>query len=86
MKCEIKEDYTSLKNAKLGAMFKVVKIHDNLGLNMLRRLGDLGIVEGTEISVLKKSFLGKTLLVRLNGYTLSFRDNIAKIIEVKKVG
>ena len=86
MKCENKESYTSLKSAGLNTRFKVVKVHENLGLNMLRRLGDLGIVEGTEISVLKKSFLGETLLVSLNGYTLSFRDNIAKIIEVKKVG
>ncbi len=85
MKCDVKENYTSLKSANLNTKFKVVKVHENLGINMLRRLGDLGIVEGTEISVLKKSFLGKTLLVSLNGYTLSFRDNIAKIIEVKKV-
>ena len=85
MKCDIKESYLSLKAANLNTKFKVVKIHEDLGLNMLRRLGDLGIVKGTEISVLKKSFLGKTLLISLNGYTLSFRDNIAKIIEVKKV-
>ena len=86
MKCKFDENYFSLKQAKLGEKFKVVKIHNNLGLNMYRRLGDLGIVEGIDICVLKKSFLGKTLLVSLNGYTLSFRDNIAKIIEVKKVG
>ena len=63
---------------------KVTKISGKLGNNMLRRLGDLGIVEGTNITVLKKSFLGKTLLVSLNGYTLSFRDSIAEIIEVEQ--
>lgn len=63
---------------------KVTKINSKLGSNMLRRLGDLGIVEGTNITVLKKSFLGKTLLVSLNGYTLSFRDSIAEIIEVEQ--
>ncbi len=85
MKCKMVDEYLSLKQARLGEKFKVVKIHNDLGINMYRRLGDLGIVEGVDICVLKKSFLGKTLLVSLNGYTLSFRDNIAKIIEIKKV-
>lgn len=82
---KLKNEFLSLKNAEVNQKFKVVKVHSLLGENMVRRLCDLGIVEGTKIEVLKKSFLGKTFLVSLNGYTLSFRDAIAKIIEVKKV-
>jgi len=81
MKCQ---ENLTLKNATLNEEFIVVKIDDKLGLNMVRRLGDLGVYEGTNIKILKKSFLGKTFLVSLNGYTLSFRDSIAKIIEVKR--
>ncbi len=83
MKCE-ESCVHNLKKAPLGKEMKVTKINSKLGSNMLRRLGDLGIVEGTNITVLKKSFLGKTLLVSLNGYTLSFRDSIAEIIEVEQ--
>ena len=80
-----KEEFSTLKNASLNQDLKVVKIYKNLGSNIIRRLCDLGIYEGADIKILKKSFFGKTFLVSLNGYTLSFRDNIAKIIEVKKV-
>lgn len=84
MKCDEKDVHT-LKKAPLGENMIVTKIDDTLGTSMLRRLGDLGIVEGTNITVIKKSFLGKTLLVSLNGYTLSFRDTVAEIIKVKEV-
>ena len=80
-----KEEFSTLKNASINQALKVVKIYESLGSSMIRRLCDLGVYEGADIKILKKSFLGKTFLVSLNGYTLSFRDNIAKIIEVKKV-
>ncbi len=80
MKCK----RNTLKFAKQNAICEVVGV-ETQNQNIVRRLGDFGIVKGTKITVLKRSFLNKTLLVSLNGYTLSFRDAIAELIEIREV-
>lgn len=47
------------------------------------RLMELGIVKGTQIKVIKKSALKKTLLVVFNSMCFTLKDNLAKEIEVK---
>ena len=49
-----------------------------------RRLSELGFYQGVNVKVVCFSALKKTLLVQLQGYTLSLRSSVAEIVKVKK--
>lgn len=49
------------------------------------RLLELGFTSGTQIGVLKKSVLGKTLLVKIRGYVIAIKQDLAKTIIVERI-
>lgn len=71
----------SLSNAKLNTMCVIKKISiKNEKIKI--RLMELGLVEGCEIYVSKKSLLKKTLLVNFCSSCFTLKENLAKDIEV----
>lgn len=71
----------TLKEAKVGETFKVVKIHGEGALK--RRVMDMGITKGVEIYVRKVAPLGDPLEINLRGYELSLRRADAEMVEVE---
>lgn len=62
----------------------IVDFVDAKNVSLCRRLTELGFIKGAELKIIQFSALKKTLLVEIEGYTLSLRANIASIIKVKK--
>ena len=71
----------TLKNAKVGATVKVVKVHGEGALR--RRIMDMGITKGVEIYVRKVAPLGDPIEVNVRGYELSLRKADAQMIETE---
>ena len=70
----------TLKEAKVGATVKVVKVHGEGAVK--RRIMDMGITKGTEIFVRKVAPLGDPLELTVRGYELTIRRQDAEIIEI----
>ena len=63
---------------------KTVKVKKLLGEGPLkRRIMDMGILKGTEITVVKIAPIGDPIEVNLRGYDLSIRKSEAANIEVE---
>jgi len=58
-------------------------IDKSYNLKIFRRLAELGIIKGEKITLLKKSFLNKTLLIKIKGYALLISSEIANQILIK---
>ncbi len=71
----------TLKDIKVGKSAKVVKLHGEGALR--RRIMDMGITKGVEITVRKLAPLGDPMELRVRGYELSLRRADAEIIEVE---
>ena len=71
----------TLKNAKVGATVKVVKVHGEGALR--RRIMDMGITKGVEIYVRKVAPLGDPIEVNVRGYELSLRKADAGMVVVE---
>jgi len=71
----------TLKDVKVGGRVKVVKVHGEGALR--RRIMDMGITKGVEISVRKVAPLGDPLEITVRGYELSLRKEDAELIEVE---
>ena len=71
----------TLKNVKVGATVKVVKLHGEGPVR--RRIMDMGITKGVTIYVRKVAPLGDPIEVRVRGYELSLRKADAEMIEVE---
>ncbi|MBE6665087.1 MAG: ferrous iron transport protein A [Clostridia bacterium] len=71
----------TLKQVKIGKSAKVVKVHGEGALK--RRIMDMGITKGVEISVRKVAPLGDPLEITVRGYELSLRKEDAEMIEVE---
>ena len=71
----------TLKNAKVGQTVKVVKVHGEGALR--RRIMDMGITKGVEISVRKVAPLGDPLELTVRGYELTLRKADAEMVEVQ---
>ena len=71
----------TLRQAKIGETVKVVKLHGEGALK--RRIMDMGITKGVEITVRKVAPLGDPVEVNVRGYELSLRKADADMIEVK---
>lgn len=69
----------SLDKAPLG---QTVKVRGILGSNVKRRLMDMGIVPGLEISVEGRAPLGDPIEVLVRGYKLTLRKNEAESVLV----
>ena len=70
----------TLKQAKVGETVKVVKLHGEGATK--RRIMDMGITRGVEVTVRKLAPLGDPIEVTVRGYELSIRKADAENIEV----
>ena len=71
----------TLKEAKVGSMVKVVKLHGEGAVK--RRIMDMGITRGVEVYIRKVAPLGDPVEVNVRGYELSLRKADAEMIEVE---
>ncbi len=71
----------TLRNAKIGATVRVVRLHGEGAVK--RRIMDMGITKGVEIYVHKVAPLGDPIEVTVRGYELSLRKADADMIEVE---
>ncbi len=71
----------TLKDVKIGDKAKVTKIGGEGAIK--RRIMDMGITKGTEISVRKVAPLGDPIEITVRGYELSLRKADAEMIEVE---
>ncbi|MDD3397812.1 MAG: FeoA family protein [Clostridia bacterium] len=86
IKCSFLEknsDFT-LNLAKLNKKYIISGLNKNYDLKYLKRISQLGFISGEKVSVLRKSFLNKTLLVKIKGYTLLLGVEIAMLIKIKE--
>ncbi|MBQ6707925.1 MAG: ferrous iron transport protein A [Clostridia bacterium] len=70
----------TLKDVKIGATVKVVKLHGEGAIK--RRIMDMGITKNTEIYVRKVAPLGDPIEIYIRGYELTLRKADAEMIEV----
>lgn len=70
----------TLKDAQVGDTVVVSKLHGEGAVK--RRIMDMGITRGTEITVRKVAPLGDPMELNLRGYELSVRKADAEMIEV----
>ena len=70
----------TLKDVKIGKKAKVVKLYGEGAIK--RRIMDMGITKGVEITVHKAAPLGDPIQITVRGYELSLRKADAEMIEV----
>ena len=71
----------TLKEVKVGEVISVVKLHGEGATK--RRIMDMGITKGTQLTVRKVAPLGDPIEVNVRGYELSLRKADAAMIEVQ---
>ena len=71
----------TLRDASIGETVKVVKLHGEGPVK--RRIMDMGITKGIEVSVRKVAPLGDPIEVTVRSYELSLRKADAGMIEVE---
>ncbi|MBQ1353722.1 MAG: ferrous iron transport protein A [Ruminococcus sp.] len=71
----------TLKNVKIGATVRVIKVHGEGPVR--RRIMDMGITKGVEITVRKVAPLGDPMELTVRGYELTLRKADADMIEVE---
>ena len=70
----------TLRQAKIGQTGKVIKLHGEGAVR--RRIMDMGITKGVEVTLRKVAPLGDPMEVTVRGYELSLRKADAELIEV----
>ena len=71
----------TLQQVKIGDTARVVKLHGEGAVK--RRIMDMGITKGVEVTVRKVAPLGDPIEVTVRGYELSIRKADAGMIEVE---
>ncbi len=71
----------TLKQAKIGETVRVVKVHGEGAIR--RRIMDMGITKGVNITVRKVAPLGDPIEINVRGYELSLRKADAEMIETE---
>lgn len=71
----------TLRQTKIGNTVKVKKLHGEGAIK--RRIMDMGITKGVEITVKKVAPLGDPIEIRVRGYELSLRKADAEMVEVE---
>ena len=71
----------TLRQIPVGGKAKVVKLYGEGALK--RRIMDMGITKGVEVTVRKVAPLGDPIEVTVRGYELSIRLSDAEMIEVE---
>lgn len=74
----------TLNHARLNKEYIISGISKNYELKYLKRISELGFVTGEKVVVLRKSFLNKTLLLKIKGYALLLGSEIAGLIKIKE--
>ena len=71
----------TLKQTKIGDTVKVTRLHGEGAVK--RRIMDMGITKGVEVTVRKVAPLGDPIEITVRGYELSLRKGDAEMIEVE---
>ena len=71
----------NLRQVKVGQTVKVVKLHGEGAVK--RRIMDMGLTRGVEVSVRKVAPLGDPMEIHLRDYELTLRREDAANIEVR---
>lgn len=71
----------TLKEAKIGDTVRVVRLHGEGAVK--RRIMDMGLTKGVEVTVRKVAPLGDPIEVTVRGYELSLRKADAEMIEIQ---
>ncbi len=71
----------TLRDVQIGDTVKVVKLHGEGAVK--RRIMDMGLTKGVDVSVRKVAPLGDPIEVTVRGYELSLRKADAEMIEVE---
>ena len=71
----------TLKDAKVGETVTVAKLTGEGAVK--RRIMDMGVTKGAQVTVRKVAPLGDPIEVTVRGYELSIRKMDAQMIEVK---
>ena len=70
----------TLQEAKIGSTVKVVRL--NGAGSVKRRIMDMGLTKGVEVTVRRIAPLGDPIELTVRGYELSIRKDEAAVIEV----
>jgi len=70
----------TLREIKVGESAQVVKLHGEGAVK--RRIMDMGITKGVEVTIRKVAPLGDPIEITVRGYELSIRKADAEMIEV----
>lgn len=71
---------STLKSARIGQTVRVLKVGGEGAIR--RRIMDMGITKGVEITVRKVAPLGDPIEITVRGYELSLRKADADMIEI----
>lgn len=71
----------TLREVKQGEIVKVVKVHGEGAVK--RRIMDMGITKGIEVTIRKVAPLGDPIEITVRGYELSIRKADAEMIEIE---
>ena len=71
----------TLRSAKVGETVKVVKLHGEGAVK--RRIMDMRITKGVDVTIRKVAPLGDPIEVTVRGYELSLRKADAEMVEVQ---
>lgn len=71
----------TLREVSIGSTVKVVKIHGEGAVR--RRIMDIGLTKGVDVTVRKVAPLGDPIQLNVRGYELSIRKADAEMVEVE---
>ena len=71
----------TLRNASIGSTVRVVRLHGEGAVK--RRIMDMGLTRGVEVTIRKVAPLGDPIEVTVRGYELSLRRADAEMIEIE---
>lgn len=71
----------TLKELRVGKKARVVKLHGEGAVR--RRLMDMGLTRGTEVTVRRVAPFGDPIELTLRGYELSLRRADAEMVEIE---
>ncbi len=79
----VRYNMENLSNIKKNRTYKIVGYSDNLPIKIVRRLCDLGLTEGESVALGGRSLLKKAMLIKVRGYLLSLKSDIARGVFVQ---
>lgn len=71
----------TLNNVVTGEIVVVKRVHGEGAIK--RRIMDMGLTKGIQISVRKVAPLGDPIEINVRGYELSIRKNDAELVEIE---